>query len=593
MTQSDELRSLGAQAAQARADVEYLIERVRERARADEARVRRSAAIEAAGRLRRLRDGFRRDLASLRDDVHSRTRAAGPSVASWRDDVWKELNPDGIGGDATEPVSIRIGDLALFPSDDGEDLLSLPATFTLDEDDAVVIETAEADAERVRGALLGWCLRIVATLGRRRVSVLWLDTEDGQSTVPVPPAWRPDPGGPQLDPYIARLHHHVERGGARRRDRTGEPRLVVVVIDSGADRAPSMKRLVDEIGDHQRSHGVHLIVASTSWSVPTGQGVLRLAALESRSRFVVAADDLGTHELTLQDAPPAEIAERLAEWTVPPPRIDDLAEPATKGHDDAPTRDEHAHGLAPTHPATERTHDDPPSTAASEAPPPAGATVSHLLGLLDAPSRHPPTLTFGHLEDGTAVTTTLDRAVFMHGGSARVAAERMATFVAEVACQASADDVDFAVLDLSDGSIVADRFDRIIDLLPHLVDVVDGVGVILALEEAVERIETASTAEPARLVLAIAPDPLSERVVSLIERIARRGQESRVTLCLWTPSEDVAPGLEASRDAIVTFDDGRVTLRLGDRPMLEARSTDPAPVEDMVHIGHAIREARG
>lgn len=593
MNRSDELRSLAGQAAQARADVEHLIERARERAFEDAERARRASSSAKAQALQRIRDAFRRELETLRDDLHALTRTTGPALAPWRDEGWKKLDPDPPRVDAAQSTAVRIGDLALFPTEAGDDLLVLPATVTLDEDEVVLVDAAQADMEPVRSALLGWCVRVVATLGRGRVSVVWFDSDGERSAVPVPHRWRPEAGGPSLDDYVTHLRRRVPLAPAAPRSHDAdEPLLIVVAIGVDADRSPHLRKLMDEGSGRRRPLGTHLLVAPSTSIASSDEGVLRLAVEEGGSRFTVADDDLAKHEVVLQDAPPAELVERLSRWTEPPPRVEAARQLPTEQRDEDPTVEAEAATELPADPAGRAGEPDPSTAGAAEPSSHAGSRVADLLGLIHGAPRSSPSITLGSGDDGTAVTTPLDRTIFVHGGSPRSAADRFAGFLVEIACQTSVDDTEFAVLDLSEDSAVADRFDPIVDLLPHLVDVADGVGGILALQEAVAELESGPAARPARCLLAVAPDPLSDRVASLLERVASERPRSGVMLCLWTPSEDGAPARDLSRSTIVTLADDRGTVRTGTAPSLTVQLASPLSGADIAVIAEALRGAR-
>ena len=622
MTREDALRRLAGEVAQARADVEYLLTRARERADADIDKVRRSAEVALTAKLRHVRDDFRKALEGLRGEVHDLTRSSGPALAPWRFSTWSEHDADAADPTRAGQEPIRIGEINLFATDTSEDMLRIPATLVPDRTGAVIVTAGGSTLEKVRAAFVGWCVRLLAISGPGRVEIVWLDGGVGAATVPV--IWRPADGAPTvLEAYYrAHLARRSGQRSGRRAEESGtsgttgdlDVRTVIVAIGADADRVPRLGDLIAQHAVEGAALGVHLLVAPRTAPDVENDATLTIRAFDGGSRLGVSENHLGRHEIVLQDHPPGELIERVASWSVPITAITGEETPAavssasgaarradTGDEPDLPQSVATAVDTAPEQPPLPREPEEVTSSPPQEREEPVASgdasqpesDVAYLGGLLAAPAQRVPRLTLGFDSRGSPLRVPLDRTLVVRGGSAVAGAALLSSYLIEVACQVNVDTVEFAILDLSDDLSVADRFDAMLDLVPHLVDYSDGISVLLALNDIVARIDDQTSLDPWLCVLVIASDSQPERVPDALKRVLVEGPSVGVVACVWTPADGSTKALGGPDDVLLTIKNGRALVSGAAGSSVSVKPPSPRSVSDVKAVAETLRQVRG
>jgi len=521
----------------------------------DEAMERLAARLEAS------RAAFRRGLDALREETFALTRAEGSLLASWTAPPWDERDATPVAADVAER-GVRLGDLHLLAGGDGEDMWTVPAVVAPARYGAVLVETDPVEAARVRAAIVGWCLRVIAAMGPGRVGVAWF--EDGPAEG-VPAAWRV-PAGTSLAAWFER---RITQGAGA--EPTGT-RWVVVGVGPVADALPDAAAWVDDQVAAGLEAGVTLWLAASQRMAVVSEQVLCLTMVRGNpGRFQVPSDALGRHEVRLQEAAPPDLLERYAAWALP---VDGEATLDTEAQPDAGAR---AHEVAR------------PSTDAVDHVAPPISVAERVRALLTEPERAMPRLGLGYDEDRRPVELTLDRPLHLRGGTAEGAAAMLAGYLFEIACQTHADRWAFAVLDFSDDPAVADRFDDILDLTPHLVEYTEGVSAHIKLEDTLSRLEQSDPDLPS-LALFVLANP-SRPVPDGLRRVVRGPAAARVHPVVWQAAAGPSVSSDQPGDAILTLD-APADLRIVGRPATRLRLKGPLAAGEAASLAHALQQVR-
>jgi hypothetical protein len=596
---ADDLKALATDVAQARADIDYLMARVRARAEVEvwEAEQRSGETLSAL--LKESRDRFREGLAGLREESFALARSAGPALASWRGSVWEGWDAaaaEGAGG--LGDVGVGVGDVNLFAGGEGEDMWSVPAVVAPARWGALVVAAGVGEVARVRGALVGWCVRLLAVAGPGRVAVVWF--EEGRAEG-VPVGWRA-PAGASLAAWYA------ERLAAFAAGEEAGVRWVVVGVGSVVDGVADVAGWVTAQAAAGVAAGVTLLLAPSRRLEVAGEGVVGLAAMPGGGgRFQLLGGALGRHEVLLQEAPPTELLERYARWAplpadakaaaaqaarnaamAPVPQVLDSAASERAGSELGVPEDGFASDLLGGS-STAATDDAAAvaGAAAASMPGDTASVVERLRVLLAAPASATPRSLLGYDERQRPVEVALDTPLRLIGGSAEGAAGRLATHLFEIACQTHASAWEFAVLDFSDDVRVADHFDAILDLTPHLVEYADGVSAHLKLDDTLGRLDHPDPDHPhlTLFVLAHPTHPLPEG----LDRVQRTGQSARVHTLVWHPTSSGAkpqPG-----DTVLTLT-APPQLRTVGQPARNLRLPHCLTLGEAAALAHALQQAR-
>jgi hypothetical protein len=517
-----------------------------------------------AVRLKESRDRFREGLAGLREESFALARSAGPALASWRGSVWEGWDAaaaEGAGG--LGDVGVGVGDVNLFAGGEGEDMWSVPAVVAPARWGALVVAAGVGEVARVRGALVGWCVRLLAVAGPGRVAVVWF--EEGRAEG-VPVGWRA-PAGASLAAWYA------ERLAAFAAGEEAGVRWVVVGVGSVVDGVADVARWVTAQAAAGVAAGVTLLLAPSRRLEVAGEGVVGLAAMPGGGgRFQLLGGALGRHEVLLQEAPPTELLERYAAWALP-----------WSGAPDATEASPIQPSPAPVAGSAEVVHREPPADDPGGPP----DTVERLRALLAAPASATPRSLLGYDERQRPVEVALDTPLRLIGGSAEGAAARLATHLFEIACQTHASAWEFAVLDFSDDVRVADHFDAILDLTPHLIEYADGVSAHLKLDDTLDRLDHPDPDHPhlTLFVLAHPTHPLPEG----LDRVQRTGHHARVHTLVWHPTSSGAkpqPG-----DTVLTLT-APPQLRTVGQPARNLRLPHCLTLGEAAALAHALQQAR-
>ena len=619
MSRDEALRRLANEAAQARADVDYLFKRARSNANAALENAHRTAGSDLSGGRRRARETYRKRLENIREGVHGLTRAAGPSLLPWQSIDWEALDHEATDQTTVARTAIRLGEIILFASDTSEDTLLIPATVVPEQTGAVIVTASAATIETVRSAFLGWCLRLLAVAGPGKVSIVWLDkTREGAQ---VPCAWRPAVGASTV---LETYHQEaLERAGAVPKAGTATDtessaiRTVLVAIGADADRVPELGARLALHAPAGASRGVHVFAAPTKTQVKAAQAVLVLDAAGAHGRVQAPGAALGKHAIVLQHAPPKEVVERLAGWSVPFTAI--AEQPATSSRDapnglgadgvSADQEQDDVRRTVPTKPAdvavleedataTTGVPSKPTPQSPSSAPQPGRASAretvagaAYLRQLLAAPAPPVPQLTLALDDHGEGVRVPCDHSLLVTGGDLVAGAALMASFLVELACQAPTAALEFAVLDVSDEPSVADRFDAVVDHVPHLVDYSQGVGVILALDEIAARMDRRAVRSAALSVLVIGSEDPPEHLMTALQGVLRANAAARVTGCVWVPSHSLEV-LDGPHVTLLSIEQDRASLRIGAGSTMTVKPPHPMALDDVEAVADMLRRVR-
>jgi len=594
MSRDDALRRLQGQIAQARVDARYLLERAREQARADVASAQRTADDDLFKERRSVREAFRKELDAVRSEIHGLSSSAGLALAPWSDPGWGTL--DAAAGDpaTAAATALAIGEINAFPYDASEDTLRLPATLVPEQTGAVLLNASRLALERVRGALLGWCVRLLAHAGPGAVSIVWFDR--GKTDVPVPAEWRPASGEPSvIETYHREALARSERGTGHVAPAFGSPataaprvRTVLVAIGTEAERVPDLGPWLARCAA-SAYHGVHVLVAPTRPPRGVEGDVIVLDDSDHRGRMRTDDATLGKHELILQEPPSAEVVQRVSAWSAPfgPFASGDAtpaADPAPAGDAGAPVDPVDAVDRVPAADDADRS----PSERASGS---VGLDTEYLRALLEAAPPDAPQLTIALDPRGAPLRVPLSGPLLVSGVDLAAAAAMVATHLVEVACQASTATLEFAVLDTSDDPIVADCIDAVVDHVPHLVDVSQGIGALVACDAILARIARSARGDATLALFVIATSPLPERLVTPLTRILHDGPKARVMPCVW--ALDAAAEAHAPADATtLRVRDGGATLHMGGEREVAVTMPSPLRSQDVEAIADVLRRVR-
>jgi hypothetical protein len=222
---------------------------------------------------------------------------------------------------------------------------------------------------------------------------------------------------------------------------------------------------------------------------------------------------------------------------------------------------------------------------ARASPPPSSA--ARLRTLLAAPATTAPRLALGYDERQQAVEVTLGAHPQWRGGSSENAAALLATHLLEIACQTDADAWEFAVLDFSDDVRVADTFDAILDLTPHLIEYADGVSAQLKLDDVRQRLEQPAS-DRAHLTLFVLSNP-RETLPDALERVLQAGPAAGVQALVWhagNATSSPQPG-----DTVLTLAD-TPHLRIVGQPARNLQLPTPLTTTEAATLAEPLRQAR-
>jgi hypothetical protein len=416
----------------------------------------------------------------------------------------------------------------------------------------------------VRGALVGWCLRLLAVAGPGRVAVVWF--EEGRAEG-VPAEWRAPAGASLADWYAKRLAVHAagEEAGVR---------WVLVGVGPVVDGVSDVGRWVAAHAEAGVAAGVTLLLAPWRRVEVASKRVVSLVPVPgSGGRFQLLGEVLGRHEVLLQEPPPADLLERYGRWALPP-------EPPTGAEPESLVGGEPRVVSEPTVVAS-----GVGAGAGGVSPPPSSA--ARLRALLAAPATTAPTLALGYDERRQAVEVTLGAHPQWRGGTAENAAALLATHLLEIACQTGADTWEFAVLDFSDDVRVADTFDAILDLTPHLIEYVDGVSAQLKLDDLHERL-TQPASDRAHLALFVLAHS-REALPDALDRVLQAGPAAGVHALVWhagNATSSPQPG-----DAVLTLAD-TPHLRVVGQPARNLQLPTPLTTTEAATLAEPLRQAR-
>lgn len=518
-----------------------------------------------ARRLEAARDSFRRGLDTVRDEASALARSGGPVLAPWGASIWERWDEASTDPAGVPDRGIRVGDLTLFADDEGADVWTVPAVVAPARWGAVVVEGHATEIERVRWAIVGWCVRYIASMGPGRVGVAWF--EEGAANG-VPAAWRAPPGS-SLTEWFERW-----TAGLAQAQQTGV-RWVVVGLGSEADAVPNLGWWVADCAEVSLSSGVALWLApSRRVEVVSTEMLHVVRAPGNPGRYRVSGEALGRHEVLWQEPPPTDLVQRFAAWAAP---ADGASHYAGVG------------SVKPVPEAAETTPITPAATADRDRAAPPVSVAARLRGLLAVPAPTMPRLVLGRDADGLPVEFALDAPLQLRGGTAEEAAAHLATQVLEIACQTHANAWEFVVLDFSDDAVVADRFDAILDVTPHLIEYTEGVGAHLKLDAIIERRSQPDDELPdiTLVVLAHPTRPLPDG----LEALLRGATESRVHLLVWQATSGLSDANLQTGEAVLTLD-APTDLRVVGLPARPLQLDQPLAAEDAASLAGALQQAR-
>lgn len=578
------------------------LEAVLERAETDKTQAERDVKSKVEKLRREAHERFAEGLEALRSEVDETIRSSGAGLAPWWVVSWSDPAEATITADTVAETPIRLGTVDLFANESHEDILSLPAAVAPARAGAVVITTGAADPAKARAAFVGWCVRLIIVSGPGRVAVAWFD--EGSDALDLPAAWRPCDGasGDLASYYRIQLWRRMNQRAADAESTAGttDVRLVVVAIGEAAERVRNLERMISDYASAGAELGVHLLVA-TRWSLDVEhEAVLHIRTADGGSSFWAPETDLGEHEVTLQEPPPDELVERIIPWSAPLPGLADAEQPTAASSSTSPLQaeDDDAALLAPSddiRPATTGMEDGvsvgPPRT---DTPRHHEAGVVRLRELLAAPNSLRPSVTLGVDDRDSPVRVVFDRTVILCGGSVSDAAARLSSYLIEVACQASADAMEFAVLDLSDEAVVADRFDAILDLVPHLVDFANGVQVYVTLEDAAARIDAGAGDGPRLCLFVVAPhgDRDDLELPAPLVRVMSDGPTAGVVACVWLPDNAADLRVDRPDETLVMIVPDGALLQVDGQPAIPIDLAPPLTITDTEAVAATLREVR-
>ena len=502
----------------------------------------------------------------LRCEVAQLVAASGPALAAWSEPVWtgwdeRSAREGGAGG-----MGLRLGELRLAGPDGG---LGVPAVVDPTRVGVVIVDGL-ADAAVVRGAFVGWCVRLLAVSGAGSVAVEWF--EDGEGAA-VPAAWRAPPGAALVERHRAlsdgTVRHTVE--GARR---------VLIAMGSAADRLPLQEGWPGSLARQGLAARVHLLLAPTMPAAVEAEAVVRLTPMGRGEALRWVDGDVDAHEVLLQTPPPASLVERLAAWSLPVTPAEELAAQEERAH-------EQAH-VAESTPSDETAASR--GVAAEALPPLVAFWEERLRDRLALPPQRRPSLCLGVDEQLQPIEASVDQPLLLRGATAEDAAGCMASLLVDIAAQTRADEWELVVLDYSDEPAVADRFDAILDAPPHLVEFVDGIAARLRLQDVVERSTDASGERPHvfAFVLAHARQPLPDG----LDEVLRGGPDAGVSVCLWTPADHGGAQSAVSGQFVVTLGE-QPSLRIVGQPQRPLRLPAPITSSEVAAVTAELQRTRG
>jgi len=335
---------------------------------------------------------------------------------------------------------------------------------------------------------------------------------------------------------------------------------------------------------------------------------------------------LGRHEVLLQEPPPADLLERYAGWALLPANATAAGAVAARNA---------ALGRAPLVPSTRDVtpanrspyisdEELPPAMAAEDPDPAAGGASAPEVAPAPSPSAKAemereattvpatdpevspePVLVTGAVPPVAAsgagagaggaptpvVSSVIEVTLGAHprwrGGSSENAAALLATHLLEIACQTDADAWEFAVLDFSDDVRVADTFDAILDLTPHLIEYADGVSAQLKLDDVRQRLEQPAS-DRAHLTLFVLSNP-RETLPDALERVLQAGPAAGVQALVWhagNATSSPQPG-----DTVLTLAD-TPHLRIVGQPARNLQLPTPLTTTEAATLAEPLRQAR-
>ena len=569
----------------------------------DEKEAERRVAAARSAKRREVDDWFNERVTELRTEVRSATDAAGLALAPWTSPAWRDLDPDAPGRDKADVEPIRLGTVRLAAGEGRDDALHVPAAVAPAHAGGIVVTIGAGDPAQARAALLGWCARLLAVSAPGSVAVAWFD--DGEHTeheALVPASWREraamhdDFASHYRDELWRRLQRRSEMGATEHDARAH--RHVVVAIGSAIEAVTDLERLLADYASAGAAVGLHLLAAARDRLDldPHRSDVVQLWREHDEERFVVT--DAGGERLPvrLQEAPRGDLMRRVAARSAPTPSLGEVGADANGGDatgatwavgddvDDEATGD----GGMPPLPSFDETDAATPKPEKART---RESSTERLRTLLAAPSSPTPSVTLGVDAQGEAVRSVLDRPLLLCGGSIDDGAARLASYLLEAACQTDGDSIEFSVLDLSDHTDVAERFDAVVDLLPHSVDVAQGAQVYVTLEAALERLADGAHDGPLWCIFVVGSEPASERLPPQLERVMREGPAAGIVVCAWCAAPSAHVGVHDATG--VSVEDDAAVVRFGDARDRHTRLDPPPSASEIEGMAAALFKARG